>query len=203
MDINTDKVRIICRSYSREFISNYFSCKIGIYEITHKLFSLYKNEGNVLTALSGNIFIFNILGVIAFGNIYNDLLLWIEFLNKSKLSIYSVNMKKKTGRKLSMYSSQYILCLVKKLHQASPTSFVLYFFSLFTKFIYLNDFLFYVLIPWYVKYSSSIFKNKWQIWLFFSYLAPRICLLWWRWWWRSPNSERAGAFLTWTTNSRW
>lgn len=34
------------------------------------------------------------------------------------------------------------------------------FFSLFTKFIYLNDFLFYVLIPWYVKYSSSIFKNK-------------------------------------------
>lgn len=41
------------------------------------------------------------------------------------------------------------------------------FFSLFTKFIYLNDFLFYVLIPWYVKYSSSIFKNKWQIWLFF------------------------------------
>lgn len=60
---------------------------------------MYKNEGNVLTALSGNIFIFNILGVIAFGNIYNDLLLWIEFLNKSKLSIYSVNMKKKNWQK--------------------------------------------------------------------------------------------------------
>lgn len=165
---------------------------------------MYKNEGNVLTALSGNIFIFNILGVIAFGNICNDLLLWIEFLNKSKLSIYSVNMKKKTGRKLSMCSSQYILYVLSKncTELLQPALYYI-FFSLFTKFIYLNDFLFYVLIPWYVKYSSSIFKNKWQIWLFFSYLAPRICLLWWRWWWRSPNSERAGVFLTWTTNSRW
>lgn len=55
---------------------------------------MYKNEGNVLIVFSGNIFIFNILGVIVFGNIYNDLLLWIEFLNKSKFLIYFVNMKK-------------------------------------------------------------------------------------------------------------
>lgn len=163
---------------------------------------MYKNKGNVLTALSGNIFIFNILGVIAFGNImiyYYELNFWIRVSFQFILSIW-----KKTGRKLSMYSSQYILYVLSKncTKLLQPALYYI-FFSLFTKFIYLNDFLFYVLIPWYVKYSSSIFKNKWQIWLFFSYLAPRICLLWWRWWWRSPNSERAGAFLTWTTNSRW
>lgn len=59
----------------------------------------------MLIVFSGNIFIFNILGVIVFGNIYNDLLLWIEFLNKSKFLIYFVNMKKKIGRKFLMYSS--------------------------------------------------------------------------------------------------
>lgn len=164
---------------------------------------MYKNEGNVLTALSGNIFIFNILGVIAFGNIYNDLLLWIEFLNKSKLSIYSVNRKKNLAE-----SSQCTVVIISFMfcQKTAPCKLLqpaLYYIFFFIYYIYLNDFLFYVLIPWYVKYSSSIFKNKWQIWLFFSYLAPRICLLWWRWWWRSPNSERAGAFLTWTTNSRW
>lgn len=165
---------------------------------------MYKNEGNVLTALSGNIFIFNILGVIAFGNIYNDLLLWIEFLNKSKLSIYSVNMKKKKlaeSSQCTVVNISFMSC--QKTAPSFSNQLCTIFFSLFTKFIYLNDFFFHVLIPWYVKYSSSIFKNKWQIWLFFSYLAPRICLLWWRWWWRSPNSERAEAFLTWTTNSHW
>lgn len=136
---------------------------------------MYKNKGNVLTALSGNIFIFNILGVIAFGNIiiyYYELNFWIGVSFQFILSIW-----KKTGRKLSMYSSHYILYVLSKncTKLLQPALYYI-FFSL-----RIND-----------KYGC-----------FFSYLAPRICLLWWRWWWRSPNSERAGAFLTWTTNSRW
>lgn len=62
---------------------------------------MYKNEGNVLTALSGNIFIFNtcILGVIAFGNImiyYYELNFWIRV---SKFNLFCKYEEKKNWQK--------------------------------------------------------------------------------------------------------
>lgn len=65
-----------------------------------------------------------------------------------------------------MYSSHYILYVLSK-NCTKLLQPALYYIFFFIYYIYLNDFFFHVLIPWYVKYSSSIFKNKWQIWLFF------------------------------------